>query len=86
MTNIYAKIGEGMQYVCDQKYMPEDSLLMIDERPSVDHICQDDGDGTGTWIIDTTKLADDARINRNKLLLECDYTVLSDSQVSDQAA
>jgi len=75
---IYAIPGEEIQHiVSDNISGPEGSILMSEERPSVNHIC----DSTGTWIINIDKLAEDARTTRDELLYKCDYTVLSDSPV-----
>jgi len=83
MDIIYGIVDERNQYINGS---PDGGLVMDETRPSIDHKCQDDGDGTGTWVLDTDYIGEEVRTDRNKLLLECDYTVLSDSQVDDQAA
>ena len=55
---IYAILNETTQHIGKQ---PEDSVEMSEERPTINHICQDNGDGTGTWVESTELVAEETR-------------------------
>ena len=48
---VYAKIGSFEQHIGKA---PFGAILMPFERPSKNHICVDQGDGTGVWELDLT--------------------------------
>lgn len=49
---IYGVAGTNEQHIAKQLL---DKVEMPDTRPSEFHICQDNGDGTGTWVLDADK-------------------------------
>ena len=69
MTEIYAIPGENQQHFCLEKFSPAGSVLMSESRPTIDDICQDNGDDTGTWVVDlAAKNADTIKQNYNARL------------------
>jgi hypothetical protein len=49
---IYAISGGTDQYSCKAKQAPTGALVMEIGRPNPTDICQDNGDGTGSWVAD----------------------------------
>ena len=74
-TEVYGIVGSNQQHVGAS---PSGGVLMSTARPTVDHVAQEDG----TWVLDLNRLAEKARTERNRLLTECDWTVLPDVPVS----
>ena len=47
---IYAIPNEDTQYI---GRAPSGAVLMAELRPTIDHVCTDQGDNTGIWVLDT---------------------------------
>lgn len=57
---IFCKVGESQSSIhitTNDIDCPEGFLIMDENRPTNNHICVDNGDGTGRWEIDRSKLS-----------------------------
>ena len=52
MTGIHGKPNTGKQYYCSSRQAEKRGLVSMTRRKTETEICQDNGDGTGNWIID----------------------------------
>ena len=47
----YAADGELEQAYCKEKHQPDGTVLMSGGNPDGKHLCEDQGDGTGIWVV-----------------------------------
>lgn len=58
----YAKPGKATQYIFKRKRLKSsDKVKMTETRPTdgKPYICQDNGDGTGSWVVDQSQVKSD---------------------------
>jgi len=60
---IYGVPGSNIQHIGKK---PDNGILMQELRPPDNHVCQDNGDGTGTWISDIAANYEEDRIKAVK--------------------
>jgi hypothetical protein len=65
MKKIYGIAGTDNQIICHPRYT-DPSYLEMEVTKAEHQKCQDNGDGTGTWVDDTDSLNEQARLEANR--------------------